>query len=187
MIGIHLKSLRTNVVEPLPLVRAAAAGARDADAVLRVDVHAGADPTVVGELTRYADRGLIGLRRHERFSDNELLEYLGELGVSVLPYQFGSHSGWLELCRDLGVRVVAPDCGFYADQWASVVAYSNNERSGLDPVSLRRAVRGAALAGPPAPADRTDRLAQLRAVRSVHATVYADAVRHRADERRVGV
>ena len=177
VVGIHLKSLRRNVREPLRLVTAAAHGARDMGAVLRVDVHdPGADPAVLGELNRYADAGLIDLRRHERFSDDELLVYLPDLDVSVLPYQFGSHSGWLEMCRDLGVGIVAPDCGFYAEQWDRVTTYRNNERAGLDEASLRRAVRDAIHAGPPAPADRRLRLAQLREVRATHARMYRHAV-----------
>ena len=42
--------------------------------------------------------------------------YLNALDVSVLPYRFGTHSGWLEACFDLGTAVVAPSCGFYAEQ-----------------------------------------------------------------------
>ena len=150
VIGIHLKSLRTNLREPLRLVLAAVAGARDAGAILRVDVHdPGADPTVLGELNRYAERDLIELHRHDRFSDDELVAYLRALDVSVLPYQFGSHSGWLEMCRDLGVGVVAPDCGFYAEQWDQVTTYQNNERIGLVDASLRAAVHAMARAGAP--------------------------------------
>ena len=36
--------------------------------------------------------------------------------VSVLPYRFGTHSGWLEACFDLGTAVIAPSCGFYKQQ-----------------------------------------------------------------------
>ena len=53
---------------------------------------------------------------HDYFSDDELWDYLQSLDVSVLPYRFGTHSGWLEACHDLGTTVVAPDCGHYADQ-----------------------------------------------------------------------
>ena len=34
--------------------------------------------------------------------DDELWDYLQSLDVSVLPYRFGTHSGWLEACHDLG-------------------------------------------------------------------------------------
>ena len=58
----------------------------------------------------------------------------------VLPYRFGTHSGWLELGRDLGVHVVAPDCGHYAAQWPHVLTYGNNERTAWTRASLRAAV-----------------------------------------------
>ena len=44
------------------------------------------------------------------------LPQVAECAVVVLPYLRGTHSGWLEMCRDLGVVVVAPDCGHFADQ-----------------------------------------------------------------------
>ena len=34
----------------------------------------------------------------------------------MLPYRFGTHSGWLEACYDLGTAVIAPSCGFYGEQ-----------------------------------------------------------------------
>jgi hypothetical protein len=180
VVGIHLKNLRPNVVDPVPLVAAAAAGAADAGVGLRVDVHDhGVDAAVLGELGRFAARGLIDLHRHHRFSDDELMAYLHNLDVSVLPYRFGTHSGWLELCRDLGVAVVAPDCGFYAEQWAAVTTYVNNERVGLDADSLRRAVRDAAGAPRPAPADSGQRRAERERVQGAHAQVYAAAIRSR--------
>ena len=64
---------------------------------------------------------------HPRFDDGELERYLRRAQVTVLPHRWGTHSGWLELARDLGTRVVAPDCGFYAEQWSEVVSYINNE------------------------------------------------------------
>ncbi len=44
----------------------------------------------------------------------------------MLPYRFGTHSGWLEACRDLGTTVVAPTCGFYAEQ-GPVLGYAMDE------------------------------------------------------------
>ena len=52
----------------------------------------------------------------DRYDDEELAAYLSDLDISVLPYAFGTHSGWLESCHDLGTAVLAPDVGFYADQ-----------------------------------------------------------------------
>ena len=180
VVGVHLKSVRRNVVDPIAVVRAAAAGAADAGALLRVDIHdRGVDETVLAELADLAGRGLVDLRRHAYFSHDELLAYLRGLHVSVLPYRFGTHSGWLELCRDLGVAVVAPDCGYYAEQWPAVTTYANNERRGLVPDSLRRAARQAASASRPAPADPAQRRAERGRAQGAHARVYADAVRAR--------
>ena len=74
--------------------------------------------------------------------DDELFAYLASLDISVLPYRFGTHSGWLEACRDLGTTVVAPSCGYYADQ-GPVLTYVNEEET-FDPASLWHALEAAA-------------------------------------------
>ena len=177
VVGIHLKNVRRNVIDPVAVVSAAAAGAADAGAVLRVDVHDhGVDRAVLGELMGLAACGRVDLRRHAYFAHDELVAYLRRLHASVLPYRFGTHSGWLELCRDLGVAVVAPDCGFYAQQWPAVTTYANNERTGLDPDSLRRCVRQAAGADRPDPADPAQRRAERARAQDAHARIYAMAV-----------
>ncbi|MET0199423.1 MAG: hypothetical protein ABW364_19520, partial [Rhodococcus fascians] len=58
----------------------------------------------------------VDVRVHPRFDDEELWTYLTEIDVSVLPYRFGTHSGWLEACVDMGTAVVVPDCGYFAEQ-----------------------------------------------------------------------
>ncbi len=124
VIGVHVKSLRANM-DPLPVIEQILAdvptmpGAR-----LRVDAHhdvmePGERPhvqRVANRLTELAAAGLIDLRVHDYFTDDELWDYLSCLDVSVLPYRFGTHSGWLEACFDLGTTVLAPDCGYYAEQ-----------------------------------------------------------------------
>ncbi len=177
LVALHLKSLRTNVPEPLAVVAAAAEGARRGGGRLEVDVHPGAldDPRLAG-LDALADAygpTALAVRVHERLDDPALERYVRRAHVTVLPYRWGTHSGWLELARDLGTRVVAPSCGRYAEQWSDVVSYRHDEEDGLDPASLTAAV-GTALSRPaPAPADRTERLAQAAEVRAVHARVYA--------------
>jgi hypothetical protein len=76
---------------------------------------------------------------HPYFTDDELWEYLSSVSVSVLPYRFGTHSGWLEACFDLGTAVVVPTCGFYREQRPCEV-FDFTEGS-FDPRSLQRAVR----------------------------------------------
>ncbi len=92
------------------------------------------------------------VRVHPYFSDDELWDYLASLTVSLLPYRFGSHSGWLEACFDLGTAVIAPSCGFY-DQQRPCGVFEFTEDS-FDAESLRRAVDDAYRrweAGRPAP------------------------------------
>lgn len=170
VVGIHLKDLRRNIVDHDRVIAAAAAGARAAGGRLRVDVHPGAVNRV--------PRGDFELRVHERFTDLELAGYLRELDAYVLPNRFGTHSGWLEACRDMGTRVVAPSCGYYADQWDDVLTYQHDEQSGLDPASLESAVQQALTSAPVAPADRRFRARQLELVQSRHIEIYQDV--HRA-------
>jgi hypothetical protein len=182
--GVHLKDLRRNVVEPDRVVAAAARGARAAGGRLRVDLH----PAVAGRpelatVHRLAETGDIDLRIHERFDDEQHLAYLAGLDVSVLPYRFGTHSGWLEGCRDVGTRVVAPSCGFYRDQWAEVLGYPADEHSGLDEGGLAEAVRRALLSPPLEPLTAAERDERLRVTRAGHAAIYSALATSSLDRR----
>ncbi|WP_392544436.1 glycosyltransferase family 1 protein [Oryzobacter telluris] len=124
VIGVHLKSLRASM-DPMPVIREVVAALPSLDgASVRVDAHVDVmtegyehhSVDIADELTLLADSGAIDLRVHDYFTDSELWDYLGSLDVSVLPYRFGTHSGWLEACFDLGTVVAAPDCGYYAEQ-----------------------------------------------------------------------
>lgn len=109
---------------------------------LRVDIHHDVfdadgtrhDPTFARYLLRAAARAEIDLRVHDCFSDAELWAYLESLDVSVLPYRFGTHSGWLEACFNLGTTVIAPSCGYFAEQHPCL-SYRHDE-AGLDASSL---------------------------------------------------
>ncbi len=149
VVGVHAKSVRASmdpgavVVALLPL-SSELPGFR-----LRVNVHRDVfepggtrhDPQLAAMLAAAADDGLLELSVHDCYSDDQLWDYLRSLDVSVLPYRFGTHSGWLEACYDLGTLVVAPSCGFYAQQ-RPCFSYRHDE-AGLDDESLRRAVRRA--------------------------------------------
>lgn len=170
LVVVHLKSLRRNVRDPIALVRGAAAGAADAGGRLRVDLHHDvATSTFVADLEAVPGIQVVA---HERFTDLELQRYLRRAHVSVLPYQWGTHSGWLELSRDLGTRVVAPSCGYYAHQWADVVGYTNDEDRGLDPASLRAGIASALRTPPPAPASSTTRRADTLRGQHEHLRIY---------------
>ena len=108
--------------------------------------------------------------------DERWAAQLQQLHVAVLPESCGTHSEELEICRDVGTRVVAPSCGWFADQWSDVVTYGNDKEHGFDPVSLNGAVAAALTRPAPRPADRAWREQQRAAVRDVHAQVYAQVV-----------
>jgi hypothetical protein len=158
LVGVHLKSMRANMVG-VPLLRALTEAEGIGDARLRVDVHREIwdpqAPAFRGDLRTTLEhldrRGEVDLRVHDYFSDIELYDYLSSLDVAILPYRFGTHSGWLEACRDLSTAVVAPTCGCYAHQ-GPVFRYRCDE-SGLDAPSLRagvaRALRSARDEGDP--------------------------------------
>lgn len=172
-VGLHLKSLRRNVLEPERVVRAALAGAQEGGGHLRVDVHLDVldAPALAGVR---AIEGL-DLRAHHRYTDALLAEYLRGLHVSVLAQRFGTHSGWLEACRDAGTAVVAPSSGYHAEQWSAVHTYIHDEEGGLDETSLAHAVRDAVLAPPVMAADPVFRARQRQEVRAAHAAVYRRA------------
>ncbi|KGM18300.1 glycosyltransferase [Corynebacterium auriscanis] len=105
--GVFLKSLRNNVISDPSFYLAIAA-----ETPLRVFIHSDA-PT---RPLREALTGKVDLRVHAPFSDDELHQEVASVTTCLLPYVRGTHSGWLEMCRDVGTTVVAPDVGCYEGQ-----------------------------------------------------------------------
>jgi hypothetical protein len=161
------------VPDPAGLLRAALSGAVSGGGRLRVLLEPGQELPGGRELARA--EGLEVVTRDEA----RWAQQLQELHVAVLPERCGTHSRDLEICRDVGTRVVAPSCGWFADQWSDVVVYGNDEHAGFDPVSLGAAV-GAALTRPmPRPADPAWRAGQRAAVQAVHGQVYEQVLADR--------
>ncbi|MGI8711189.1 MAG: glycosyltransferase family 1 protein [Acidimicrobiales bacterium] len=182
-VGIHLKSVRANMFT-LDLVDVVAdALAPLPDAVLRVDVHAVVDDAVhhayvaglVPALRARAATGAIDVRIHPFFTDEELWAYLASLDVSVLPYRFGTHSGWLEACADLGTTVIAPRCGWYHHQ-QPVLSYASDDE-GFDAAGLFAAVSEAYRDRPRWRADPAWRRWQRVAIARGHRDLYERALR----------
>jgi hypothetical protein len=170
LVGLRLGRVSAAVPDPGALVRAALSGAVSGGGRLRVLVDGADEAWIPSAVRTLAARGDLELVVHP---SADRAAQLQQLHVAVLPEPCGSHSRDLEICRDVGTRVVTPSCGWFADQWSDVVSYGNHEDGRLDPVSLTAAV-GAALARPmPRPADREWRDEQRTAVRRVHADVYA--------------
>lgn len=169
--GVHAKSLRANS-DPVAVARVLAAATADLPgARVRFDAH---DDAAGRAAAAQAERiGGIDVRVHAPFTDDELWAYLSGLDVSVLPYRFGTHSGWLEACYDLGTTVLAPTCGYYAEQ-APCLNYGHDE-SGLDAASLTDALRTAHRLRPRWRADPSARASQRRAGAAAHRALYARA------------
>ena len=175
LVGVRLDAASPAVPDPLTLVRAALSGALSGGGRLRVLVDEAAQCDLHPDVRRLAEDGAVELVVH----DGDRLAQLQQLHVAVLPERCGSHSGDLEICRDVGTRVVAPGCGWFPDQWSDVVTYGHDQ-GGLDAVSLTAAV-SAALARPmPRPADRAWRAEQRVAVQQLHAEVYAQVAADRS-------
>ncbi len=167
LVGLRLGPPSVGVPDAGALALAALSGAVSGGGRLRVlTADEGSAGPVVREL---AGRGELELVVHP---PEDLPGHLQELHVAVLPEPSGTHSRDLEICRDVGTRVVAPTNGWFGDQWSEVVPYATDGRGRLDPLSLTSAVE-VALTGPmPRRADRGWRDEQRAAVRQVHSAVY---------------
>jgi hypothetical protein len=179
VVGLHLKSLRANLMA-LPVLRSLLeAVASLPQALLRVDVHAEAldpnfprhDAGLAQELRAVAAWGALDLHVHDRFDDAGLIAYLRDLDVSVLGYGHGTHSGWLELCHDLGTPVVAGRVGFLHQQQALVQVDLLDPRAVAD--GLARAMTGIPGSAATAEGRLAGRLDIARAHRAVYQQVAA--------------
>ncbi|WP_148613479.1 glycosyltransferase [Nocardioides rubriscoriae] len=191
-VGLHLKSLRASM-DPVAVLPTLVDTVADLpDAVLQVNAHrdvldpAGArhDAGLARLLRGYLDAGRLELEVHDYLSDAALFSYLARLDVSVLPYRFGTHSGWLETCRDLGTTVVAPSCGYYADQ-GPVLGYRLDE-DGYDPATLAAAVRRAHAERPDLGTTVADRRRQRQDVADAHDRLYRSLLSTTADTTTAG-
>ena len=172
LVGLRLRAV------PLPdqeaVVRAALSGAVSGGGRLRVLVEAGTDVArAVRERAAHEEFELVVHRADERAAQFQ------QLHVAVLPEPAGSHSRDLEICRDVGTRVVAPSAGWLQGQWSDVVCYDDS-LGRLDPVSLTGAVAAALTRPMLLPADRGWREEQLAAVRRVHGEIYAQVAGDRS-------
>lgn len=180
-VGLHCKSMRAGMNPLTVLPTLARTIAELPDAVLQVNAHRDvfdAGPrqhrSLVALLTELVRAGVAELAVHDYLNDAALWRYLADLDVSVLPYRFGTHSGWLEACRDLGTTVVAPSCGYYRDQ-GPVLSYGHDE-SHVDLETLTQAIRTAYADRPQLGASVKERREQRRRIARAHQSVYAALV-----------
>lgn len=139
-VGLHLRDLRPNVDGPGATRRVLAAVAALRASGERVVVRVALHPHVRDEAARAQVRALCAaapfatLTEAPRPDDAALHAELTDLDASVLPYRHGTHSGWAELCWDLGVPVVTAPVGYVAEQHPELVCDADLE------AGLRRAL-----------------------------------------------
>jgi hypothetical protein len=183
-IAAHLKDLRPGVDGPGTVVTLLAAvdslRAKGVPALAEVRMHHRVrDEAARDEVRRLcAEAEHSALVEHDRLSDAELVVALSRLHACVLPYRHGTHSGWLELCWDLGVPVAAPPVGYLAEQHpdASVATYSPGDGESL--ATALAELLAAPGATRPGSADRDALIAARRQQRRGTDAAIADA--HRA-------
>ena len=189
-VGLHLKSLRANVVAA-PVVQALVAAAEplpgaEVSVHLHREVvdpgHPRHDAELLTLLTRLDAAGRISLTVHDPHTDPELWDYLRDLDLSVLPYAFGTHSGWLEACFDLGTAVLAPRTGFWTEQ--RPCATFGWGPAGPSATDIAAAVDRCYTERPVWQATRGFRAAEQRDLASWHRALYRRLVDTPAAERR---
>ncbi|MCV7282180.1 glycosyltransferase family 1 protein [Mycolicibacterium flavescens] len=187
VVGVHAKSLRANM-DTVPVVAALTEILADLpNTLLRINIHDEVfdpdnywySPDVGAALSEFNRHEHVDVCVHPYFTEDELWDYLAGLSVSVLPYRFGTHSGWLEACFDLGTAVIAPSCGFYAEQReCGVFTFDEHE---FDSGTLRAAVSAAYArwrSGQPAPRSTwSGRLAERTSLAEAHRAVYESVLR----------
>ncbi len=116
-----------------------------------------ADPALVRRLREADADGRLELVVGPRTPEAEMWRDLGGLAALVLPYRWGTHSGWVEACHDVGTPVLAPDLGRWAEQQR--VHLFRRGPDGPDPASLAGALRDALERGPRGSAVLEERMA----------------------------
>jgi hypothetical protein len=171
-VGMHLKDLRSNI-DAVAMASALCdaidrlnADGFDVSAELRLHrtVRDDGSRDAIRALARRGGR--VTLVEHERLDDAELYRMLGGLDVCVLPYRHGTHSGWLEMCWDLGTAVVAPRVGFYAEQHpdGTVVSFEPDPLGTTLAEAIRTAVDSPLSTRPGSP-DRVREVSRRRGLR----------------------
>ncbi|WP_422743126.1 glycosyltransferase family 1 protein [Mycobacterium sp. WMMD1722] len=182
VVAVHAKSLRANI-DPLPVLEVLLAAEEPAWR-LRLDVdddaHRSARAGVLPpqRLDDLRARG-VEVRVHPRFTDAQLQQYLTEIDALVLPYRFGTHSGWVEAGHDAGVAVIVPRCGYLHEQHGDPsYEYRTDEAQGLI-AAIRTGLAAAQPLCEGDPDRRRQRERQLRDVRRemtrLYRTVLANA------------
>lgn len=181
--AVHLRDLRPNIdgIGTVRLLAAAVTTIPDARVLVDVNEHVrdAVQLEAVADVVRESPQ--LTLRRHPRSTDAELFASLTAAGAAVLPYRHGTHSGWAELCWDLGVPVLTARVGHILEQHPD----ATSEFSPHDAATLAAALVLAAGTAPPSGTEarrsligdrRRARRAQREMIAADHETLYREAM-----------
>ncbi|GIF23136.1 hypothetical protein BJ973_000507 [Actinoplanes tereljensis] len=183
VLGVHLRDIRpgTDAVRAVATLLDAVdrLRGRGIAAVARVHVN----ERVRDEAARDRVGALVAahpaaeLRRAERLGDDALARSIADLDVAVLPYRTGTHSGWAELCWDLGVPVAGPPVGYASEQHPEDFAVFDAGDGGGLARAVRRLLARAPRPGSAARAAlvaerRRTRVAGAAAITAAHTALY---------------
>lgn len=179
-VGMHLRDLRPNIDGERAVRAAAAAAELLSSAGTKVDIEVllserVRDGEAAGRVVVAATHPAVGVRRVPRLGDAEIEAWLGGLDLFVLPYRHGTHSGWVELCYDLGVRVAGTDVGHIRAQHPEDYEVIDLDVPGTlaDAVTSTADARAALPSATLVSERRRERLVERDAVRAAHADLYA--------------
>ena len=125
VVGMHLKDLRAAVHGPELWDAVAEVVGGDERFRLRVDVYPAAlerGPAAGRCLERLAAERGVELQLRPYGPDDDFEAYIRSIDVALLPYRWGTHSGWAEACLDVGTQVVAPASTCIPDQHPGIHA-----------------------------------------------------------------
>jgi hypothetical protein len=182
---VHLRDLRPNI-DGIGIVRSLAAASDLLDRPLRVvvDVNENVrDEAQLAAIMQVVDAApALTVHRHARYDDDALEASLAAAAVAVLPYRFGTHSGWAELCWDLGVTIATPPVGYVAEQHpADTVVFDPPDAASLaqalDAALLLGTAAGSAERRTVVAARRDQRRVQSAAIAREHEILYREVTR----------
>jgi beta-1,4-mannosyltransferase len=177
VIGIHLKDLRAALHGPELCEEVADAIAGDDRFALRIDAYPAAcerEPETAARLGSLAERPRVELALHPYGTDDEFEDYVRSIDVALLPYRWGTHSGWAEACLDVGTQVLAPETTCIPDQHERIQALD------LEAPDLARRLREVLdrcwAQRDDGPLTREERTRQRQDIARAHAELYAEVV-----------
>lgn len=175
VLGMHLKDLRAAVHGPRLWHPVAEVVAADPRFRLRIDVYPAAverDAEAGRLLRELARTAQAELQLRPYGPDEDFDAYVRSIDVALLPYRWGTHSGWAEACLDVGTQVIAPASTCIPDQHPSIHAL---DLDGPDlPVALSEVLDACWERRSDLPMTQAWRTRQRKDLAAAHARIYRE-------------